>query len=40
MVARGWELLRWCRTLEAPLQQTRAQGTHLLDYTMHHLLAV
>jgi type I restriction enzyme S subunit len=39
IVARVEELLRWCDTLEAQLHQTRTLGTHLLDSTIHHLLA-
>jgi len=33
------ELLGWCGTLEAQLHQTRTLGAHLLDSTLHHLLA-
>jgi type I restriction enzyme M protein len=33
------ELLRWCDTLEAQLHQTRTLGAHLLDSTLHHILA-
>ena len=39
IVARVEELLRWCDTLEAQLHQTRTLGAHLLDSTLHHLLA-
>jgi len=39
IVARVVEMLRWCDTLEAQLHQTRTLGTHLLDSTLHHLLA-
>ena len=39
IVARVEELLRWCGTLEAQLHQTRTLGAHLLDSTLHHLLA-
>ncbi len=30
---------RQCDALEAQLRQTRALGAHLLDATLHHLLA-
>jgi hypothetical protein len=33
------ELLRWCDRLEAQLRQTRTLGAHLLNSTLHHLLA-
>jgi hypothetical protein len=33
------KLLRWCDPLEAQLQQPRTRGAHLLDSTLHHLLA-
>ena len=39
IVVRVEELLRWCDTLEAQLHQTRTLGAHLLDPTLHHLLA-
>jgi hypothetical protein len=39
IVARVEELPRWCDPLEAPLHQTRTLGAHLLDSTLHHLLA-
>ena len=39
IVARVEELLRWCDTLEAQLHQTRSLGAHLLDSTLHYLLA-
>ena len=39
IVARVEELLRWCDTLKAQLHQTRTLGAHLLDSTLHHLLA-
>ena len=39
IVARVEELLRWCDTLEAQLHQTRTLGAHLLNSTLHHLLA-
>ncbi len=39
IVARVEELLRWCDTLEAQLSQSRTLGAHLLDSTLHHLLA-
>lgn len=32
-------LLRQCDALEAQLRQTRTLGAHLLDATLHHLLA-
>lgn len=39
IVARVEELLRHCDALEAQLAQTRTLGAHLLDSTLHHLLA-
>ena len=39
IVARVEALLRQCDALEAQLRQTRTLGAHLLDATLHHLLA-
>ena len=39
IVARVEELLRQCDALEAQLRQTRTLGAHLLESTLHHLLA-
>ena len=39
IVARVEELMRLCDTLETQLSQTRTAGAHLLDSTLHHLLA-
>ena len=39
IVARVEALLRQCDALEAQLRQTRTLGAHLLDSTLHHLLA-
>ena len=39
IVARVEELLRQSDALEAQLRQTRTLGAHLLDSTLHHLLA-
>jgi len=39
IVVRVEELLRWCDTLEVQSHQTRTLGAHLLDSTLHHLLA-
>lgn len=39
IVARVEALLRQCDALEAHLRQTRTLGAHLLDSTLHHLLA-
>ncbi len=39
IVARVEALLRQCDGLEAQLHQTRTLGAHLLDATLHHLLA-
>ena len=39
IVARVEALLRQCDALEAQLRQTRTLGAHLLESTLHHLLA-
>ena len=39
IVVRVAELLRQCDALEAQLRETRTLGAHLLDSTLHHLLA-
>ena len=39
IVARVEELMRLCDALEAQLSQSRTLGAHLLDSTLHHLLA-
>lgn len=39
IVARVEELMRWCDTLEAQLQQTRILGANLLDSTIYYFLA-
>ena len=39
IVARVEALLRQCDALGAQLHQTRTLGAHLLDSTLHHLLA-
>ena len=39
IVARVEELLRQCAALEAQWHQTRTLGAHLLDSSLHHLLA-
>lgn len=39
IVARVEALLRQCDALESQLRQTRTLGAHLLDSTLHHLLA-
>jgi type I restriction enzyme S subunit len=39
IVARVEELMRLCDVLEAQLSQSRTLGAHLLESTLHHLLA-
>jgi hypothetical protein len=39
IVSRVEALLRQCDALAAQLHQTRTLGAHLLDSTLHHLLA-
>jgi type I restriction enzyme S subunit len=39
IVAKVDELLRWCDALEARLTAARTTATHLLDSTLHHILA-
>jgi type I restriction enzyme S subunit len=39
IVAKVDELLRWCDALEARLTAARTTATHLLDATLHQILA-
>jgi hypothetical protein len=39
IATRAEALMRLCETLEAQLSQSRTVGAHLLDATLHHLLA-
>jgi len=40
IVAKVDELMRWCDALEARLTAARTTATHLLDATLHQILAI